>query len=116
MDCLFCKIIAQEIPSQVVYEDDHVVAIRDIQPQAPVHVLILPRKHLATVHEIPEADLGILSHMTFAAQVVAEDMGIEKKGYRLVINCNQEGGQTVYHLHMHLLGGRQLGGSMVGLM
>lgn len=108
MDCLFCKINENEIPADRVFEDDKVLAFRDIHPQAPVHILIVPRKHISTINEIPEDDKALIGHMILTASNLAADEGIDKSGYRLIMNCNQEGGQTVFHIHLHLLGGRQL--------
>ena len=107
-DCLFCKIIRGEIPADKVYEDDKVLAFRDINPQAPTHVLIIPKKHIATVHEVAPEDGEFMNAMIAAAQKVAELEGLEKDGYRLVINCQEGAGQTVFHLHMHIVGGRSL--------
>ena len=114
MDCLFCKIIKKEIVSQLVYEDADLMAIKDINPQAPVHLLIIPKKHIATLNDLTEKDASLQGKLLSTATKLAREMGIHEKGYRTVINCNREGGQSVYHLHLHLLGGRQLGGSMVG--
>lgn len=108
-NCLFCKIIAGEIPSQKVYEDDHVLAFRDIDPKAPVHVLIIPKKHFGSVMDLGDADAEYLEAMTHAAQEIARKEGLDETGFRLVINTGEGGGQTVPHLHMHLLGGRALG-------
>ncbi|RMG34344.1 MAG: histidine triad nucleotide-binding protein [Gammaproteobacteria bacterium] len=107
-DCIFCKIAAGEIPAEKVYEDDHVVGFRDLSPQAPVHVLIIPRRHIATLNDLTEADEALVGHMHRIAARVAADEGLAERGYRTLINCNAEGGQTVFHLHLHLLGGRQM--------
>lgn len=107
-DCIFCKIAAGEIPAEKVYEDDQVVGFRDLNPQAPVHVLIIPRKHIATLNDLTESDESLVGHMHRAAAKVAADEGLAERGYRTLINCNAEGGQTVFHLHLHLLGGRQM--------
>ena len=112
MDCLFCKIIAGEIPSDILYRDDEVIAFRDINPQAPVHLLIVPRKHIPTLLHLTEADGPLISHMVMVANKLAGDEGVAESGYRLVVNCGPEGGQLVYHLHMHLLGGRALSGKL----
>ena len=106
MDCLFCKIIKKEIPSKFVYEDDSIYAFEDINPQAPVHILIISKKHIATILDITDNDKEILLNMHKIANKIAIDKKIEKDGFRLVINCNKWAGQSVYHLHMHLLGGR----------
>ena len=107
-DCLFCKIVSEKIPADIVYQDDHVVAFRDISPQAPTHILIIPRKHISTINEIASTDQQIVGYLVLTAQKLAAAEGISESGFRLVMNCNQDGGQTVYHIHMHLMGGRQL--------
>ena len=109
-DCIFCKIIKREIPADVVFEDDDLLAFNDIGPQAPHHVLIIPKQHIATVNDVSVADVQIIGKLTLRARAIAVDRGIDASGYRLVMNCNGEGGQTVFHLHMHLMGGRQLKG------
>jgi histidine triad (HIT) family protein len=106
MDCLFCKIIDRKIPSTIIYEDEHVIAIDDITPRAPQHKLILPKKHIATLNDLSEKDAFIMGHMTQAAKKIASTLGIADDGYRVIINCNAGAGQTVFHLHMHLMGGR----------
>ncbi len=108
MDCLFCKIAAGEIPTKFIYEDDFVVAFDDINPQAPHHKLIIPRKHIATLNDLPMEDNALLGHMVQAAKKIAADLGIANEGYRLVMNCNRGAGQSVFHIHAHLLGGRQM--------
>ena len=107
-DCLFCKIIDRKIPSQTVYETDKVLGFKDVNPQAPVHVLLVPKTHLEGVHEIGVEHSGFIEPLVMAANQVAQDLGIGKSGYRLVINCKKEAGQTVDHLHLHLLGGRRM--------
>ena len=107
-DCLFCKIVAGEIPADKVYEDEHVYAFRDIDPKAPVHILIIPKKHIATINDIDHSDNAIIGEMFLAAQTIAKAEGIADAGYRTVMNCNEDGGQTVFHIHLHLLGGRAL--------
>ncbi|WP_418790693.1 histidine triad nucleotide-binding protein [Phosphitispora sp. TUW77] len=107
-DCIFCKIIKKEIPSQVVYEDELVMAFKDINPLAPVHVLIIPKEHLANVLDINEENADIVGHMYLVANKLAREAGISEKGFRIVTNCNEEGGQVVYHLHFHLIGGEKL--------
>ena len=109
-DCLFCKIINRELPSDIVFEDEELLAFNDISPQAPTHMLIIPKVHVATVNDLTEVDVGLLGKLVLRARTLAEENGIAKSGFRLILNCNGEGGQTVYHLHMHLLGGRQLRG------
>ncbi len=111
-DCLFCKIVAGKITSQTVYQDEQVFAFRDINPQAPVHVLIIPKIHITAVSDIKEADAGLMGHMVVVANQIARSEGIFDKGYRLAINCGKEGGQAVAHLHLHLLGGRQMSGQL----
>ena len=106
MDCLFCKIIAGEIPSAKVYEDDMVFAFRDIDPQAPVHVLIVPKEHIASAKEINETNSAVVAHIFEVAAKIAKDEGIDD-GYRIVNNCGDSAGQTVKHLHFHLMGGRE---------
>ncbi len=105
-DCLFCKIIAGEIPSAKVYEDDTVFAFRDIAPQAPVHVLIIPKEHIKSAAQIDETNSGVVAHIFEVAAKIAKDEGLED-GFRIVNNCGDSAGQTVKHLHFHLMGGRE---------
>lgn len=105
---IFGKILRGEIPSTRVWEDEHCIAFRDIQPVAPTHILIIPRAYIPTLNDIQEKDKECIGHMVYVAGQIARQEGIAEKGYRLVINCNEEGGQTVYHIHMHLLAGRSL--------
>ena len=107
-DCLFCKIANHDIPSDIVYEDERVVAFNDINPQAPVHLLIIPRKHISTINDIETADESLVGYLVSVAKKLAEKNDLSEPGYRIVMNCNQQGGQTVFHIHLHLLGGRQL--------
>jgi histidine triad (HIT) family protein len=107
-DCLFCKIVRRELPGTVVFEDDWLLAFRDVSPQAPTHILIVPKRHVATVNDLEEGDAELAGRLILRAQALAREEGIDETGYRLVMNCNAEGGQTVYHLHLHLLGGRPL--------
>ena len=107
-DCLFCRIIAGEIPSSQVYSDDDVVAIRDIAPAAPTHILLLSRKHIASVGEVGPDDAGLMDRLRAAATELADREGISTDGYRLVVNVGRNGGQTIDHLHVHLLGGRPM--------
>ncbi len=109
MDCLFCKIINKEIPAEVVYEDDKVLAFKDINPQAPFHCLIIPRKHIATLNDIADDECELVGHMIQTAGTIAKEQGFDQDGYRTVFNCNTHGGQTVYHIHLHLLGGKPMG-------
>lgn len=108
MDCIFCKIINGEIPSSKVYEDDLVYAFKDINPEAPIHVLIVPKKHIESAHQIDESDFQRVGHIHLIAQQIAKESGIDQSGYRLLTNIGKDGGQSVSHLHYHLLGGRQL--------
>lgn len=108
MDCLFCKIVAKEIPSDIVYEDDRLIAFRDINPQAPSHVLIIPRQHIATLNDLTESDGLLISHTVLTAKQLADQLGLARHGYRLIWNCNEHGGQEVFHIHLHLLGGRAM--------
>jgi histidine triad (HIT) family protein len=107
-DTIFNKIIRREIPADIVYEDDEVLAFRDLNPQAPVHVLFIPKEPLATLNDATPADAELLGKLLLAARDYARQEGFAEQGYRTVINCNEDGGQTVYHLHVHLLGGRRL--------
>jgi histidine triad (HIT) family protein len=105
---LFGKILRGELPSTRVWEDEHCIAFRDINPAAPEHTLVIPRKYIPTANDIDEDDKWLVGHMLWVAGRIAERQGIAEDGYRLVINCNQAGGQTVYHLHLHVLGGRSM--------
>ncbi|AEF94720.1 histidine triad (HIT) protein [Desulfotomaculum nigrificans CO-1-SRB] len=107
-DCLFCKIIAKEIPAQIVYEDDRVLAFKDINPVAPVHVLIIPKKHISTLLDLHNEDAELIGHIFLTCAKLAKEMGLADNGFRVVSNCKEEGGQTVFHLHFHLLGGRPM--------
>lgn len=107
-DCLFCKMVTGEIQPDVVYEDEDVLAFRDVNPQAPTHVLVIPRIHIATTNDLDDDSVGLIGKLYLAAQRIAADEGIAERGYRTVINCNQEAGQSVYHIHLHLLGGRPM--------
>ena len=107
-DCLFCRILAGELPASQVYSDDAVLAIRDIAPQAPVHVLLISRKHVASIRDLTAADQPLMDQICAAATAVAKQEGVADDGYRLVMNIGRNGGQTVDHLHVHLLGGRQM--------
>jgi len=108
-DTLFGKIIRREIPADIVYEDDDVLAFRDINPQAPVHVLFIPKKAIATLNELGDTDAALLGKLVMAAVSYAKKAGLADDGYRCVMNCNRDGGQTVFHIHLHLLGGRSMG-------
>jgi histidine triad (HIT) family protein len=108
MNCLFCSIVEKRIASQVVYEDTDVFAFEDINPQAPVHILVVPKKHISSVLEIKPADNALIGKLFHAAQKIAQERNVAQRGFRLVLNCNREAGQTVYHIHLHLLAGRQM--------
>lgn len=105
-DCLFCKFISGELPTDVVFETDKVFAFRDINPQAPTHILIIPRKHIATVNDLSKSDVDDIGNLYLVAKELAKEEGFSEDGYRLVMNCNAAAGQTVFHAHLHLLGGR----------
>ena len=107
-DCLFCKMATGEIKPTVVYENERVLAFRDIRPRAPVHVLVIPKQHIATLDDLPTDDPALAAELFQAVQRVAELEGLSAKGYRTVINCRGDGGQEVYHLHLHVLGGRAM--------
>ena len=109
-DCLFCKIIEGEIPSTKVYEDDSLYAFEDINPQAPTHVLVVPKAHIATLNDLRPEDKPVVGHMLYAAAGIARDRGIHESGYRTIFNVNADAGQVVFHIHLHVLGGRQLKG------
>ncbi|TVQ30233.1 MAG: histidine triad nucleotide-binding protein [Wenzhouxiangella sp.] len=105
---LFLKIIRREIPADIVFENDDVLAFRDIDPQAPVHILVIPKRRIATTNDLEAQDAELVGRMVLAAREIAEAEGISEDGYRLVMNCNRHGGQSVFHIHLHILGGRQL--------
>lgn len=107
-DCLFCKIVDGEIDSDIVYEDEQVIAFKDIEPQAPVHLLIVPKEHIPTLLDLEEEHKELIGHIYQVANQLAEETGIAEEGFRLVSNCKEAGGQTVFHIHYHLLGGRDL--------
>jgi histidine triad (HIT) family protein len=108
-ETIFSKIIRREIPANIVYQDDQVTAFRDINPQAPTHILLVPNKLIPTVNDVTAEDEQMLGHLFTVARRIAEQEGIAENGYRLLVNCNRDGGQEVFHLHMHLVGGRPLG-------
>lgn len=108
-ETIFSKIIRREVPSDIVYQDEQVTAFRDINPQAPVHILIVPNKLIPTANDVTEEDEQLLGHMFVVAKKIAAQEGIAESGYRLLVNCNRDAGQEIYHLHIHLLGGRRLG-------
>lgn len=108
MECIFCKIVASEMPADIRYEDEELIAFPDINPLAPTHLLIAPKKHIPSLIELPEAEVSLVGKMAGVANQLAKRENIAGSGYRVVINCGRQGGQGVFHLHMHLLGGRQL--------
>lgn len=108
MDCIFCKIANKEIPSNIVFEDDDVIAFNDLNPEAPVHVLVIPKKHIASLSDAKPEDQQLLGKLMLTIQKIAAEQGIAENGYRVVTNCGEQGGQTVMHLHFHLLGGREM--------
>ncbi|MGM9525840.1 MAG: histidine triad nucleotide-binding protein [Peptococcaceae bacterium] len=108
MDCIFCKIANKEIPSTIVYEDEDVIAFRDLNPEAPVHILVIPKKHIASLNAATAEDQQLLGKVLLTIQKIAAEQGIAEKGYRVVTNCGEQGGQTVMHLHFHLMGGREM--------
>lgn len=108
MGCLFCNILEKKIPADVVHEDEHTLAFRDIRPVAPTHVLVIPKKHIAAVHDLTEADAETVGRVMVAARKVADQLGLTAAGYRLVVNDGDAAGQTVHHIHVHVLGGRAL--------
>lgn len=107
-DCLFCKIAQKQIPSKIAYEDAEVLAFHDIQPKAPTHIQVIPKRHIARVSEVTEKDSALVAKLVLTANRLAREQGIAEPGYRLVFNCNPAAGQSVYHLHLHLLGGRPM--------
>lgn len=107
-DCIFCKIAAKEIPGQIVYEDDNMIAFHDISPAAPVHVVVIPKKHIESLLALTAEDESLMGHMMHKIAKIATDLGLDEKGFRVVANTKEDGGQTVGHLHFHLLGGRSL--------
>lgn len=108
-DCLFCKMVAREIQPDVVLENDDVLAFRDINPQAPTHILVVPKRHISTINDLTPGDAELVGRLYLAAQEIARQEGLSERGYRTLINCNAEAGQTVFHIHLHLLGGRAMG-------
>lgn len=112
-DCVFCKIIKGDIPSEKVYEDDEILAFKDINPAAPIHVLIIPKKHIATLLEISDEDSELMGKMMKVVQKLAKQLDIEEKGFRLIANCGPDSGQEVMHIHFHLLAGRHMGPKII---
>lgn len=107
-ECIFCKIINKQIPSQILYEDDDVIAFKDIEPVAPVHVLVLPKKHISSLLDLSDEDQKLVGKIYMVIQKLAVDLGVDKTGFRVVTNCGEDAGQTVKHIHFHLLGGKKL--------
>lgn len=108
-DCVFCKIVAGQIEADKVYEDEEILAFRDLNPQAPTHILIIPKRHIATTNDLTDSDAALAGRLMLVAAELAQSEGIAQAGYRTVLNCNAGAGQSVFHLHLHLLGGRRLG-------
>uniref|UniRef100_A0A7C4JS61 Histidine triad nucleotide-binding protein n=1 Tax=Thermodesulfobacterium geofontis TaxID=1295609 RepID=A0A7C4JS61_9BACT len=109
MSCIFCKIVNKEIASNIVYEDEKVVAFHDINPQAPYHILVVPKKHISTLLEVTEEDKELIGHIYLVINKIAKELGFDERGYRVVVNCKEEAGQTIFHLHFHVLAGRVMG-------
>lgn len=107
-DCIFCKIVSGDIPGDIVYQNDHVLAFRDLSPQAPVHFLVIPKKHISTINDIQPEDEALIGQLFLVAKAVAKQEGVDESGYRCVMNCNEDGGQTVHHIHLHVMGKRQM--------
>ena len=108
MSCIFCKIANKEIPSNIVYEDEKVLAFHDINPQAPYHILVIPKKHLSTLLELEEEDKELIGHIYLVINKIAKDLGFAERGFRVVVNCKEEAGQTIFHIHFHILAGRPM--------
>ncbi|MGH8427799.1 MAG: histidine triad nucleotide-binding protein [Gammaproteobacteria bacterium] len=108
-DCVFCKMVRGEIKPDTVYEDEEILAFRDLNPQAPVHILVIPKRHIPTTNDLSAADEELMGRLVLATARIAEEEGVAESGYRTVLNCNAGAGQSVFHLHLHLLGGRRLG-------
>lgn len=109
MDCIFCKVAAHDVPARTVFENERLIAFHDLFPQAPTHILIIPKTHYTTLNDVPASDSALLGEMMSTATQIAREIGVDESGYRVVMNCNKDGGQSVYHIHLHLLAGRQLG-------
>lgn len=112
-DCIFCKIIRREIPSNIVYEDDEIIAFKDIQPAAPIHILVIPKKHIESLAKLEKEDEQLIGRIYTVINKVADAQGVKEKGYRVIVNCGEDGGQEVGHLHFHLLAGKKLGEKIV---
>lgn len=113
MDCIFCKIINREIPAEIVYEDDEIIGFKDIDPAAPVHILVIPKKHISALTELTQEDEAVIGRIYTVINKIAKEQGIFEKGYRVIINCGEDGCQVVKHIHFHLLGGKNLGEKVV---
>ena len=113
-DCLFCKIVKGEVPSNKVYEDEDILAFNDINPATPIHILVIPKKHIATHNDIVEEDSKLIGKMHMVINKIAEEQGFKEKGYRVIVNCGEDGGQEVKHLHFHILAGKKLGEKIIG--
>lgn len=112
-DCIFCKIIKKEVPADIVYEDDEIIAFKDIQPAAPIHILVIPKKHIPSLVELEKEDEHLIGRIYTIINQIAQSQGIIKRGYRVIVNCGSDGGQEVGHLHFHLLAGKKLGEKIV---
>lgn len=112
-DCIFCKIIRREIPSNIVYEDEEIIAFKDIQPAAPIHILVIPKRHISSLVELKKEDEILIGRIYTVINKIAEEQGVLDKGYRVIVNCGKDGGQEVEHLHFHLLAGKKLGEKIV---
>ncbi len=112
-DCIFCKIIRREVPSNIVYEDEEIIAFKDIQPAAPIHILVIPKKHIPSLVQLEKEDEILIGKIYTIINKIAEEQGVLDKGYRVIVNCGQDGGQEVGHLHFHLLAGKRLGEKIV---
>ena len=113
-DCIFCKIVKGDIPSEKVYEDENVLAFKDINPEAPIHILVIPKKHIINILDIKEEDKAIINDIFIAINKIATELGIEKEGFRIISNCGENACQEVMHLHFHIIGGKKLGPKIVG--
>lgn len=112
-ECIFCKIIKREIPAEIVYEDEEIIAFKDINPAAPIHILVIPKKHIASLIELKKEDEATIGRIYTVINMVAQEQGVKERGYRVIVNCGKEGGQEVGHLHFHLLAGKQLGEKII---
>lgn len=108
-ECIFCKVAKRELPAEILYEDEEVVAFRDINPRAPVHILIIPKIHISTFFDIKDEHISLLGHLYMVIKRLAVDEGLEERGFRVVLNCKKDAGQEIFHIHLHLLGGRSFG-------